>query len=166
MKLVINASPIIFLVKLGLIHHIPNLFEELIIPFGVQNEILRKKDEVQKWVSEKGKIYIIKVEDITSYITAWDLGQGETEVIAFAKYSKDCIAALDDKSARNCAYSLGIPVIGTIGLILLMGKRKMLNNVEYYLKRLRSLGYRINDDLFHYAIELSGNNDSSPEEGG
>ena len=54
MKLVINASPIIFLVKLELINQITPIFEELIIPNGVRDEILRQPDEVSNWIFKVG----------------------------------------------------------------------------------------------------------------
>ena len=57
------------------------------------------------------------------------------------------IAALDDKAARNCAYSLDIEVIGTIGLILLSKKRRIIEDAVTYLNKLRSIGYRISDNL-------------------
>lgn len=155
MKLVINASPIIFLVKLKLIQHLTSMFEELIIPKGVKNEIVRYKDNAQKWVYEKGEIYIENVTNIPNYISAWDLGLGESEVIAFAKENNDFIAALDDKAARNCAYSLNVRVIGTIGLVLLMNKQNLITDAESKLKELRNIGFRINDDLFNHAVELS-----------
>jgi len=155
MKLVINASPIIFLTKLELINHIPSLFEEFVIPTGVKDEILQYSDEANKWISGKGNLYIRDVGNIPSYINAWDLGKGETEVIAFAKKNKDFIAALDDKAARNCAYSLDINVLGTIGIILLLKKKKIIKDSENQLNKLRNTGYRINDDLFRHAIELS-----------
>jgi len=155
MKLVINASPVIFLVKLNLIQHLTFLFEELIMPAGVRDEIVRYKDEAQRWVSGKGEVNVKNVGNIPSFISAWDLGKGETEVITFARKNKNCIAALDDKAARNCAYSLNIQVIGTIGLILLMNKKNIVDDAEGEIKKLRNIGFRINDDLYDYAVELS-----------
>jgi len=155
MQLVINASPVIFLVKLNLVHHIPSLFEELIIPDGVRSEITQQQDDAQKWISGEGAVYIKKVESVPSYISAWDLGKGESEVITYANNNKNCIVALDDKAARNCAYSLNIQVIGTIGLLLLMKKQNIIDNIENQLKKLQEFGFRIHNDLFEYAIELS-----------
>ena len=155
MKLVINASPVIFLTKLELIGHVPSMFEEFVIPTGVKEEILQQKDETHKWISDKGHSYIRNVGNIPSYINAWDLGKGETEVITFSKRNEGFIVALDDKAARNCAYSLNIEVIGTIGLILLSKKRCIIEDAVTYLNKLRSIGYRISDDLFKHAIELS-----------
>ena len=65
------------------------------------------------------------------------------------------IAAFDDKAARNCAYSLDINVIGTIGIILLLKKKNIIKDAGNQLNKLQSIGYRISDDLFKHAIELS-----------
>ena len=155
MQLVMNASPVIFLVKLNLIHHVTTLFEEIIIPDGVKSEITKHKDDAQKWISGKGVNYLKNVGEIPSNIRAWDLGKGESEVIAFAHKNENSIVALDDKAARNCAFSLNIRVIGTIGLLLLMKKKNLIDDVGTHLKKLRNYGFRINDDLFEFAVELS-----------
>lgn len=62
---------------------------------------------------------------------------------------------MDDKAARNCAYGLNIQVIGTIGLLLVMKKQNIIDDIENQLKKLLDYGFRIHNDLFEYAIELS-----------
>ena len=48
MKLVLNASPLIFLVKIDLIKYLPVLFERIVVPEAVLNEISQHKDEVSE----------------------------------------------------------------------------------------------------------------------
>jgi len=56
MKLVINASPIIVLSRLRLMDLSVYLFDELIIPKGVKEEIINgPEDEVNKWMMSSGK---------------------------------------------------------------------------------------------------------------
>jgi predicted nucleic acid-binding protein len=84
------------------------------------------------------------------------LGKGETEVITHAYSRKDVKAALNDKAARNCAASLGVSVIGTIGLILVANKKGHIEKPIAYLEKLKETGFRIGDDLFEHAIRLAG----------
>lgn len=157
MKIVINASPLIFLTKLELIDHIAPLFEMLVITNGVKEEILKHNDETSNWVNstKQGNIRLGEVGEIPSVIKAWDLGKGESEVIAFAKKNKRFITALDEKAARNCANSLKIKVIGTLGLILFAKNQGIIGNASEHLQKLRQLGYRIDDDTFQYVLYLA-----------
>lgn len=157
MKIVINASPLIFLTKLELIDIIIHLFEVVIIPNGVKEEILKQEDKTSEWINstKKSNIEIEKIDEIPSYIKAWDLGKGESEVIAFARKNEQFITALDDKAARNCANSLKIKVIGTLGLILFAKNQGIISNASEYLHKLKQLGYRIDDDTFQYALYLA-----------
>jgi predicted nucleic acid-binding protein len=80
------------------------------------------------------------------------LGKGETEVIAAAIGFENCIVALDDKAARNCALSYQLKIIGTIGLILRAKKMGLIEDGEIYLNKLIESGFRISENLLHHAV--------------
>lgn len=122
MQLVCNASPLIFLAKIDLINVLPYLTEDLKIPIGVYHEIKDQNDAASEWIEKYKNKYVIEIDTVPKIIESWDLGKGETEVIAHAYSKKDLKAALDDRVARNCAASVGVNVIGTIGLILMANK--------------------------------------------
>lgn len=155
MQLVCNASPLIFLAKIDLIHVLPAMIENLKIPLGVYDEIKGHNDAASEWIEKVKDDYVIKIDPVPTIIESWDLGKGETEVIAYANSQKYLRAALDDKAARNCAASLGIDVIGTIGLIILANKKGRIENPVEYLEKLKKTGYRISDELFQHAIQLA-----------
>jgi predicted nucleic acid-binding protein len=154
MKFIINASPIIFLAKIDMINYLPDLFEDIIIPTGVFNEVLAHEDEASHWIKNHGKQYIGELDFISPDIYAWDLGRGETEVIASALKLKDCAVGLDDQAARNCALSYRLKIIGTIGLILRAQKKEVIKDGEPYLNKLLDSGYRISERLYQHALIL------------
>ena len=88
MNIVINASPIIFFVKLGIVQSLPDMFDPLVIPKGVRNEIVKGKDEAATWIKNDGKQYIQDVGSIPDIIKAWDLGVGESSFGIFPKQYK------------------------------------------------------------------------------
>jgi predicted nucleic acid-binding protein len=137
MKILANASPLIFLAKIKLIDLLPLFCDQLIIPGGVISEIQKHPDEATQWLKKNEENYQITAVQVPSYVHSWDLGKGESEVIASAIESKEFVAALDDKAARNCAISLNLNVIGTIGIILKMQQAKLLNDAVTPLIRLR-----------------------------
>ncbi len=51
-------------------------------------------------------------------VQMWDLGAGETAVLIYALLHEGWRAVVDEGVARRCAYALGIPLIGTLGIIL------------------------------------------------
>lgn len=157
MKLVLNASPLIFLVKIDLIKYLPELFERIVVPEAVLNEISQHKDEVSEWMKRNKKRLKVKVSHIPSFISAWDLGRGETEVITYAYYNRDFIVALDDKAARNCAMSLHIDVTGTIGLILKARKLNLIHDAKDYLEKIQNSGFRVSNELIEYVLIQSKN---------
>jgi predicted nucleic acid-binding protein len=155
MKLVLNASPLIFLAKIDMIDLLPEIAERCIIPFGVINEIKQHQDEVSWRFEQNTGKFNIKSCIIPPLISAWDLGKGESEVIAYAYKHKDYVVALDDKAARSCAMVLHIEVIGTLGIILMAKRKNLIDNAEPYLKKLLDSGFRISSELYEHALKLS-----------
>lgn len=54
---------------------------------------------------------------------ASDLGPGESEVLALALERPGATVILDDGTGRRCARLLGIPLMGTLG-VLVAAKRR------------------------------------------
>ncbi|ARA93113.1 hypothetical protein AWN76_008030 [Rhodothermaceae bacterium RA] len=72
----------------------------------------------------------------TPEISAWDLGQGETAVLAWAHHHPGYEAILDDQAAPNGAITLGLPVHGTLGMLLLAKKTGLIERVEQALQEI------------------------------
>jgi len=155
MKLVCNASPLIFLAKIDLITVLPKIAGDLRIPAGVYHEIKGKNDAASEWIEKVKNKYVVEIDTVPKIIESWDLGKGETEVITHAYLNKSIRAALDDRAARNCAASVGVEVIGTIGLILMANKMGHIEKPAAYLEMLKKTGFRISDDLYQHAIYLA-----------
>ncbi len=56
-------------------------------------------------------------------VAAWELGAGESAVLALAMAESGAIVVIDDRDGRRCARSLNIPLIGTLGLVLRARRR-------------------------------------------
>lgn len=155
MNLVINASPVIFLAKIKLIDFLPDIVDKVVIPQAVIHEIEKHNDEASKWIKINKKKFLVNAGSIPPEIQSWDLGSGETEVITYALRNKEFIVGLDDKAARNCAESFQVKTIGTIGLIILAKRQKVIENAEPYLNNMKETGYRIDEKLFEKALILA-----------
>ncbi|MCF8012156.1 MAG: DUF3368 domain-containing protein [Clostridiales bacterium] len=125
MKAVINSSPLISLSLVEQLELLPKLYDELVIPKSVYNEVI---------VKGKGKTGSEELEIINSFTlleaqnkTAKDtimleLDDGEAEVIAIAKETGIQNVIIDEFAGRQYAFLLGLNVTGALG-ILLIGKK-------------------------------------------
>ena len=136
----------------------PELCDELLIPKGVAEEIDRgpEDDPAKIWLQQYGGAYVKDVGSIDTVIRAWDLGQGETEVINWAFTNPGWTPVLDDRAARNCVHSLNRNVIGTIGIIILAKKEQKIETVNPLLNQLDQIGFRISRNLIDAAAVLAG----------
>lgn len=158
MILVVNASPLIVLSKAGLMDTALELATDLIIPEPVAEEISRAKDPADPaicWLSRQSGLR--KPSPVPSpFLAAWDLGAGETSVIAIAQSLPGSIAVLDDLAARRCSQALGIQVVGTLGILLAAKRRGILPAVKPALDAVVAAGLFISPAHVHDVLAKAG----------
>lgn len=148
-RVVVNASPLICLCKSGLSTILPSLFNEIVVPAPVYEEITVKGDIEPDLLRLSASNSLKKVSGIIipASITAWDLGDGESSVLAFAVENPGFYAVIDDLEARRCAIASGCSYTGTIGMILLAKRRGLIVSVSDCLFKLRNAGLWLSDDF-------------------
>ncbi|MCL5966713.1 MAG: DUF3368 domain-containing protein [Deltaproteobacteria bacterium] len=155
---VVNASPIISLARISRTSLLHELCDALVIPRGVAYEIGQgaRNDPARKWIRGAGARFLRGPVQVPPLVAAWDLGLGESEVIAYAYSHPGCEAILDDRAARRCALSLGIRVRGTVALIVLAKKEGLISEAAPVLNQLVRAGFRIDRDIISAALSLAG----------
>ena len=155
---VVNASPLIFLARGGLLHLLRLTGDRVVVPSAVAGEIRRRGSgdptilamESHDWVD------VVEAGSVPAVIQAWDLGPGESAVLAWAKAHPGSEAILDDLAARRCAATLGVPVRGTLGLVLLAKQRGVIPAARPILDRLREGGMYLSPAVMDRALLLVG----------
>jgi len=134
-----NAGPLIHLAKINLLHLLKDLYREVVIPHEVKIEAVDRG--VEKGSPDAIRIGDavnegwIKVEDtkltqeFTKMAQIAGLKTAEASVI-YCAYKNNGIALLDEDSARTLARTLGIPIRGTLGIILESLKKGRLSRAE------------------------------------
>jgi len=84
------------------------------------------------------------------------LHRGESEAIALAIELNADLVIIDDKVARNIASSLGLKVIGTVGLILLGKKRGHYREIGPVIEDLIKRGFRLSKDVAEQILKEAG----------
>lgn len=145
---VVNASPLIGLLRIKREELLPALFESVFIPTTVRDEIAagRSKDPNAARLGGLSWAMTPPDETIPETVLAWALGRGESSVLSSA-HRLGAIAVLDDLAARRCARFLGVPLCGT-GRILVMAKHSgLIPSVKDALQKLCDSGFRLSDRL-------------------
>jgi predicted nucleic acid-binding protein len=155
---VINASPIILLAKAEVIHLLPSLCDELVIPAGVIDEVEHGSvsDPGRRWLDGIGSEFVRRVSKLHPVLGAWHGGIGEAEVISWALQNPGFIAILDDRRARAFAAENRVPVLGSLRIIVLAKEKGMIPSAKDALERLRGAGAYVSDFLIDHAIRLAG----------
>lgn len=155
---VVDASPLIYLAHANLIDLLRVASPEILVPTAVSMEI-RRRGEDDPTVQVLDKIpWLKEIEPVpdSPRVRLWDLGPGETSVLSWALAHPECRAILDDLAGRRCAEILGIPFIGTLGLVLKARNQGLLPAARPVVNRLRDAGMYLSDSVISKALALVG----------
>jgi predicted nucleic acid-binding protein len=125
---VANASPLIFLSRASHLYLLQHFAHRVLVPEPVHNEIREKGSdditvralEISPWIE------VVSPPLVPEQILGWGLGPGESSVLALAYATRGMEAIIDDLAGRRCASLLGIPVRGTLGIVLTAKKRGLI----------------------------------------
>jgi predicted nucleic acid-binding protein len=155
---VINASPIILLAKAEVIHLLPKLCDELVVPAGVVGEVqnIHITDSGKQWLEEFGQKFVRTCPVIHPALIKWRGGAGEAEVISWALQNPGFTAILDDRRARALAEKNNVPVLGSLRVIVIAKERGLIPKAKPALEKLRGAGAYLSDELIDRSISLAG----------
>ena len=84
------------------------------------------------------------------------LDKGEASSIALALENSNTLLIIDEVKGRKIAKTFKIEIIGTIGIIVLGGKKGLIPDVLSTILHLVNRGFRLSDDLLNQIIEKYG----------
>src|SRR5262249_39999471 len=134
------------LAKVGHLALLTETADEILLPEGVVAELLMAPatDPARQAVAGGGGTRI-SVTETPVTVLEWGLGAGETPVLAVALAHGDCTAVLDDAAGRKCARTLGIPVIGTLGVVLRAKRQGRIASAARVMQDLHAAGLYLDD---------------------
>ena len=154
---VINASPLIFFSKAGHMDILSHFADRILVPKPVADEIQTRgaEDITAKSINETAWLNIAETPEIPEIIQNWGLGLGESSVIALA-YEHSCEAIIDDLAGRRCASSLGIPMRGTLGIVLTAKKRGLITQARSVMEDMIREGLYLSRPVLERALNKVG----------
>ncbi len=153
---VVNASPLIVLARSKLLDLLQLLGEHVIVPACVVEEVSAHSDEASRALASQAWLKIVPPQPISDAVAAWDLGPGESAVLAWALSHPGSVAVLDDFAARKCGLALGVAVKGTLGLTLLAKARGRFSAARPIVERMRNAGLYLSDEVIEQVLGMVG----------
>jgi hypothetical protein len=158
-KVICNSSPLINLSKIKRLDLLEKIYQQIIIPTAVYDELIIKGaskegvNELQNLI-EKNIINIQKVNN-TSFVKALnkDLDYGESEVIALALEVKADLVVIDEKNARMIAEIYDLKKTGFLGVLIKAKREGYIKSVKSYLEQIREKGFWIDKRLYDKILE-------------
>jgi len=156
MNLVVNASPMILLGKVGRVDLLSKLCDSVFVPEGVVAEIsVDAEDTASRTLESCTWLRRVSVS-IPDSIMAWDLGRGESEVISYALLQPGYRPLLDDAEGKACALAFGLKPLGTGGLLVLAKRAGLLHSVRIVLDDMRAKGLWLSDAVYKSILQIAG----------
>ena len=156
MRLVVaDTGPLHYLILIGHIGLLPELFETVYVPFEVQDELSRAETppEVRSWIADPPEwSMIVPAAHATDDPALLRLDGGERAAIVLAASLKVDAILMDDRAGVAAARAKGFAVVGTLGILDAAARRGKVDLAEA-LSRLRETTFRRKDELFEALLK-------------
>ena len=159
MIVVSDSSPLISLSKIKYFSLLKDLFNKIIIPSAVFQEIVitgegkpgakETNKSLNKWIK------IAKVKDsLAVQVLLSELERGEAESIILAKELNADLLLIDDDKAKTKAKLSGLRVRGTVGILVMGYEAGLVRNLEQSLNELQKKGFWIEEKILKEVTEM------------
>lgn len=154
-KVVVNTTPLIALAGIGKLELLQLLYDEVMIPDAVLNEL----------ESEPARSLVLKADWIQKKTITHPerkdlfrarLHSGEVEVMILAEEESADLVIMDDNAAKKTAKFLGQNVTGTLGVLVKAKQRDLINEVSPLVQSLIDDGFYVDDKTKTMVLKSSG----------
>lgn len=153
---VANNTPLVALWALGRLDLLRDLFQEVLIPQTIEEEFLATETVARRealsaafWVRS---IELLHPRRALAYV---GLDRGEAAVLALAEELDARLVILDERKARRYAERMSIPLIGTVGVLLLAKETGLITSVKTSIAKLQDTGLYLAPSLVRKALEMA-----------
>jgi predicted nucleic acid-binding protein len=133
MRVVVNATPLIALALLDRLELLRQMFDEILLPAAVYDEVV-VKGAGRPGADAVGQADWLQVvsPQATSTIEPMLLGldAGEMDVLLLAREQEPDWVLIDERLGRRVARAMGLPVKGTLGVLLAAVLAGLLSKAE------------------------------------
>jgi uncharacterized protein len=158
MVIVSNTTPISELAKVEQLQLLQDVFGQVIIPQEVYDELMVGNHPAVLAMQSANWIQVRSLRDrfsLQELQTQTNLDLGECAAILLAEELEADRLIIDERAARQIAKSRRLPVIGTVGVLLLAKQRDLRPSVKDILDAMIDKGTRISAKLYQQALLIA-----------
>lgn len=167
---VADAGPLIGLARVGLLDLLRQLYERVLVPVEVFEELRTADDRPGsrglRAALEAGWLSVAPVETQGAESLSLALGPGEAAAILLAAQGPCRFLLLDERRGRAVAKGRGLRVVGTGGVLVAAKEKGLIDRVSDALEQLAAGGYRLSVELLARVLELAGEGDGGASRAG
>jgi predicted nucleic acid-binding protein len=145
-----NTTPLRYLIAIEQEHLLGQLFEKIIVPAAVQEELTeaRTPEKVRRRVVSLPAWYEVR-EAPENQTTAFPitLHRGEREAILLAETLRPDVILIDEQVGRTIALNRNLPVSGTLGILERADTIGLIADFPQVLKQLKTSGFFVAESL-------------------
>ena len=158
MRIVIaDTSPINYLILIGHIDILPSLFEKVILPSVVRDELDDAPPPVRLWIAAPPSwVEVRPTTNSRRDDSLRNLDAGEGDAIVLAVELQADLLLMDDREGVLAARRKGFAVTGTLGVLGLAAQHGLLNLADAF-DRIKRTNFRYRQDTMDALLaEASG----------
>ena len=84
------------------------------------------------------------------------LHEGEVEVMILCQERQADLAIIDDNAAKKTAKYLGIPVTGTLGVLIKAKQQGFINEIRPIISELKANGFYVSQQVEELVLKYAG----------
>jgi predicted nucleic acid-binding protein len=155
--IITNNTPLVALWTLGHLPLLHDLFGEVWVPEAVCAEFMAVEPALrQETLASSPWIRCITLQNPHRVAVFIGLDQGEAEVLALAEAYPPRLVIMDELRGRRYAQRLGLPLTGTLGVLLLAKERGLIPALAPLVETLVAKGLYLAPDLVTRVLTLAG----------
>ena len=150
-----DTSPINYLILIGAIDVLPALYQKIVVPTAVYNELQSDATpvEVRDCITKMPDWFEVLPVTILLDDALQNLDEGEKQAITlFEEMNADALI-IDERQGRAAAIKRGIFVIGTLGVLNSAAVKDLLNLPDAIAK-LQKTSFRASPTLINLLLQL------------
>jgi predicted nucleic acid-binding protein len=158
MTVVADSTPLIALAGIGKLHLLQKLYQEIVIPNAVYEEVVHQ-GKGRSGSSEVANAVWIQTRSVTQQPSDQNLpsclGRGESETIFLAQQLSAHLVVMDETAGRKEVTRRGLRLIGTIGILQQAKLQGIIPALKPELNALISHQFHISTPTYRAILRLS-----------
>ena len=154
---ILNNTPLVALWSLDRLDLLGEMFGIVWIPPAVAIEFLAVERALrQHALHSTSWLETVPLADPRHALTYTGLDRGEAEVLALAVEHNARLVIIDERNGRHYARRLGLPLTGTLGVLLLAKEKGAITSLAPLIGQLQDAGLYLAPHLVKNVLRLAG----------